>query len=335
MNKLQRLSPLVLVFALPCQAEPSWYLGANLSQTKQEVSFFSNSETSTNRSLSALATGLQVGLSQDNYSVTLSFNHASDDNQWLNGNSEEAANFKQQNWELSYSHYFDNWSVSASYGQSDYEFDTRQTFIGSTRGINFAEANIGTGFDNDDTFFELAASRWFNLSKLNSNLAASIEIAATVYQSTGLQLLSSELIQTVESEQATLFLQRFAQRTGLQLGVENVETFDLDGKQTLVSLSGSLDYAGQIGELDAYYSLWGSYEISDGELTLTRAGRGRAPIPRPFLFGNDNTPETEDQLLTLGADASVNISKATSLTLSVYDTDAFDTQYQLSVFHNF
>jgi len=148
-------------------------------------------------------------------------------------------------------------------------------------------------------------------------------------------LLSSELIQTVESEQATLFLQRFAQRTGLQLGVENVETFDLDGEQTLVSLSGSLDYAGQIGELDAYYSLWGSYEISDGELTLTRAGRGRAPIPRPFLFGNDNTPETEDQLLTLGADASVNISKATSLTLSVYDTDAFDTQYQLSVFHNF
>lgn len=328
-----RLTTLLLL-SLPTSAELNWYLGASISQIEQDITFNADSENSVPSSLSALSKGFQLGASGENYSITASVNQAGDDAQWQQDNLSETASFDQNGFELSYSYYLDSWTINASYGQSSYQYDTKRALALPSQDRHFVDIQFVNTFENDDAFVELGVSRWFDLAEIDDNLAATLELSVTRYDSQGSQRAFSERVQLIQSDLAD---QIIADRD-FQLGVQSEINDVYSETQLMLSISASLDYAAEVWQKDAYFSLWASYESnqgSEGQVTRTRAGRGRAPIPTTIELDETNSPTAQESLTTIGFDSSINLTNKTSMTLSVFDSDSYDPQLQLSFFHNF
>ena len=331
------LTSFILLALFSRQAEANkldYGLGIYSNSGTQEIQF-KNQTTE----LDTFTNSAQFFVSSLDWSLSAMFQSATEDDDWSTANTSSTANYKQSGFEISASYYIQDWSLSLAYGQSDSELKQVEYLARPNLAMDIISEQSSNRFSSEDRFWQLSASRWFELSQWNENLAATLEASVGYFDNSANVGRSLTINQNQYGQQAEQFIERFEQRHGqsIPFGEALLPTFDSDSSQWQLGLGVSLDYLQSWWNKDWIISTWLSTDWlidDDNSLTAIRNGRGPNAI-RQTISLDDSLESGQQQVTSAGLDLSVNITSSFSISAGLSDSDIASRQYQFSLFYNF
>lgn len=305
---------------LKADSEYDYRLSAHLAPIEQTVTLGFESKV-----LKTINKGFSFGMYGEDWALSSSVNFSGDEQTWENDSFIDTAEFDQLGYDLNYSYYLDNWSFNASIGHNELEYLVTQYLPNPNFPVTTLINNVSANLNSTDKYYQLSVGYWLTLPSLSDNLAASFDLAATYVDTSG------ELFNQVTFVPLDENLEEFNEQ-------RDIFTIGLEEQHWVTSFTASIDYAATLFKREFYWSLWSSYEYSaDTEAKLSfRRKHPRAPhLPAPFPLDDENQPIAASESWTYGIDTNMKLTENTSLWLYIYDSDYFDTQYQLSVDYRF
>jgi len=346
-KKLAKLSMLVSALTLsPSVVAESIFssfdygLSVSRAFTDQELNFVNpQNGDSSSVTLFTATDGLQFFISSENWSFSTAIQDTSSTEKNETDVLAQSAGLEQSGHEFSLGYYQGDWSYHLTFGESDYDVtqNTYQARPSLAQDIVSSQTSNRTNYQ--DTFWQVSASKWIDLTNLNENLAATLEVSAGYFDSSGRITRQTQIQQNQHGAVADRYIQVIEERNGksIQFGQLPSPQIDTSSGQWLYTISGSLDYAQTWWQKDWFISTWFSLETSDsdeGSLTLSRPGRGPNNVGRSIRL--DQEVENEEDLIQSGGlDITINLTSNWSASLGVSDSNIAQPQYQMSAYLSF
>ena len=304
-------------------------IGWNASQLSQPVELDTTDET-----LTAINHGLQLTISEGNWLTGLALAHGSDSKDWQERRRDTNAAIDFVSHEVFFNYYWGNTTFKTALGASRLDYQYQHVIHKEVLNVNILNRLNKQWYDNEDTFFELGVNYLFELPAKWHDFSVDIGFSATNYDTKGQQGLKTENVQVVDNSR----VEDYIQANNIKLGLIDEQQFTINESLWLYNLAFNLDYSFTVLEQSALVSLWFENELSSqqgGSVVATRLRNNNRVIRREFPLSEVGEQSEVQNLQSFGADLNLAISDSLSMSLSVFDSDQSEPQWQIGAFYWF
>lgn len=286
--------------------------------------------------LTSALSNIQANIVEQNWMMGISISQAKQDKSWqLDNNSLMLVEFEQSSFDLFLSYNADEWTYGISIGQSQYDYQQKQSRLFPNENKPFIDLQQLDGFQSDDNYYEVNLGYWFNLNEYHKQLSLSFDGAVSYYQSTVHQSsVSQDLINELLTNPENAIVTRYIESNNINLGIKSANEYQVKDHQWLLGLTTSLSQDLNWFNQNLQLSLWHNFEFStdsEGVLISTRINRRRPFNVREFPLDQLGQQQKSQTISSYGIDVSWEVSDEISLSSSAYKSEQTDWQWLIGI----
>lgn len=287
-----------------------------------------------NKTINADNHNLQVSLGADDWLMGVAISSGDNSKLWTENRIDTTAELAFSSHEWFFNYYWGNWVFNTALGKSnsDYQFLNVRHYYGFNTLL--VDRRENKWFESKDAFIEFGTSYMFDLPEKLNDFSFALEVGATYYNTTGKQGTSVEFVQIKDDPR----LSQFLKDRNIEIGVKSATEVELKEDLWIYNIATNLDYSFSILNQDALLSVWFENEISsqkEGSLIASRLRNNNRVIRKELPLSESGEETKIESLNSYGIDLSLAITSKLSASVSAFDSDQSDVQWQVGLFYWF